>query len=113
MGVNAHPAGCQDRGVIDAQLSRAIVISVWGTHGRPWPSRDTEAVGEEYGDDALDLIPRINGIFELVDKAPVDWSTEDLPAATERVESLVRAAHPELDEAAIRAIGLQFSYNWK
>jgi len=57
---------CQDRGVIDAQLSRAIVIFVWGTQGRPWPSKDTDAVSAEYG-----------------------------------------------DEAAIEAIGRQFSYNWK
>jgi len=99
--------------VIDTRLSRAIVVFVWGTHGRPWPSRDPEAVSAEYGDDALELVPRINAIFELVDAAPLDWSTEDLPAAIARIESLVRAAHPELDEAAIGAIGRQFAYNWR
>jgi hypothetical protein len=95
--------------VSDAVLSRAVVIYVWGLNRRPWPSRDTEAVREAFGEQALDLMPRIGAIFDMVDAAPANWSG-GLNAATDRVETMVREAYPDLDDEAVRAIGDQFSY---
>ncbi len=104
---------CHDRVVVDDVLSEAVVTYVWGTQCRPWPSRDAEAVREKYGDLALDLVPRIQAIFALVDAMEVDWSSEDLNGAAHRIESLVRSMHPELGDDAIRAVGNQFAYCWK
>lgn len=49
----------------------------------------------------------------MVDSAAPYWSTEDLNAATDRIEAHLRAAHPELSDEAIHAIGNQYSYSWK
>ncbi|WP_338178658.1 hypothetical protein [Jatrophihabitans sp.] len=97
----------------DAKLSDALVTYVWGTGGRSWPSRDPEAVQIRFADDALDLVPRILAIFDLVDGAPPFWQTEDLATATDRIEGLVRDEHPELSDDAIRAIANQYSFTWK
>jgi hypothetical protein len=99
--------------VYDTRLSLAVVSYVWGTGGRPWPSRDDEAVIAQFGREAANLLARVKAVFDLVDTLPLDWSSEDLPAATKRVESQVRLSHPELDDAAIRAVGAQFSYSWR
>lgn len=93
----------------DPLLSRAVVIYVWGLKDRPWPSRDTEAVRQAFGEQALDLLPRIQTIFEMVDGAPANWSG-GLNAAADRIEATVREAYPDLDDEAVRAIGNQFSY---
>jgi len=55
--------------VSDEVLSRAVFIYVWGLSGRPWPSRDTEAVSQAFGEQAPDLLPRIEAIFNRVDSA--------------------------------------------
>jgi hypothetical protein len=82
---------------------------VSGLDRRPWPSRDTEAVRQAFGQQALDLLPHIQAIFAMVDGAPVNWSA-GLNAATDHVERIVREAYPDLDDEAVRAIGNQFSY---
>jgi hypothetical protein len=95
--------------VSDEVLSRAVVIYVWGLSGRPCPSRDTEAVSQAFGEQALDLLPRIEAIFNRVDAVPASWSG-GLNAATDRIEAMIREAYPDLDDEAVRAIGNQFSY---
>jgi hypothetical protein len=91
------PAGFDNGRMSDAVLSRAVVIYVWGLNRRPWPSRDTEAVRQAFGEQALDLVPRIQAIFDMVDAAPANWS-RGLNAATKRIETIVREVYPDLDD---------------
>ena len=99
--------------MVDETLSDAVLTYVWGTRGRPWPSRDAEAVRERYQGLAAGLIPRIEAIFTLGDATDVDWSVDDLKSAVDRIELLISTVHPELRGDAVRAIGDQFSYCWK
>lgn len=100
---------CDDGRVSDEVLSRAVVVYVWGLGGRPWPSRDAESVVQAFGQQAPDLLSRIEAIFKSVDAAPANWAG-GLSAATERIEAMIRHAYPDLDDAAVHAIGNQFSY---
>lgn len=99
--------------MVDGDLSGALVTYVWGLGGRSWPSRDVEAVKDRYGDQALNLIPRIRAIFAAVDAAEVNWSSEGLLGAVSRIKALIRSTYPELNEDAIEAIGVEFSYTWR
>ena len=97
----------------DVRLSEAILTYVWGTGERSWPSRDPEAVERTFGDETVDLLPRVLAVFALVDAAPTLWQTEDLTTATNRIEALVREQHPEFSDDAVRAIGNEYSFTWR
>jgi hypothetical protein len=98
--------------MIEEELSGAVVVYVWGVESRPWPSRNPDEVRRRYGERAEVLIARIELIFAVVDAAPVDWNS-DLAAASMRVQRLVRRSFPELDAAAVHAVGAQFAYSWR
>ncbi|MBO0822769.1 MAG: hypothetical protein J2P27_02790 [Actinobacteria bacterium] len=99
-------------GVVDRELSRAVVVYLRG-RGLAWPSASPEAVVKELGAEAAErLMPRLRQLANEAVYWPVDWQNyiDDLGSATRVVEAEISAAHPELDQHAVSALGWQFSY---
>jgi len=97
---------------VDRVLSSAVLV--YFSVGRvPWPHRDPEAVEAEFGNAALDLIPKIRAIeHEVYEKDP-DWATTTYDDAVQGVGRLLRERHPELNDEAIKAFMTAFAYDWK
>jgi hypothetical protein len=51
-------------------------------------------------------------IAELFRLTP-DWTHHTLLSGTEYAVAALRRAHPELDDAAAKALGWHFSFSWK
>jgi hypothetical protein len=99
-------------GMVDKELSRAVVVYLRGK-GLAWPSASPEAVAKELGAEAADrLMPRLRQLADEAVYWPVDWQNhiDDLGSAARVVEDEISAAHPELDQDAVRALGWQFSF---
>jgi hypothetical protein len=97
-------------GVVDRELSRAVVAYLRGS-GLAWPTETPEAVATELGAEATArLMPRLKQLAREAVYWPVDWQDHDLVSATRAVEEDITAAHPELDQNAVRALGWYFSY---
>jgi hypothetical protein len=99
-------------GVEDRELSRAVVVYLRGS-GLAWPHASPEAVAQELGAEAAErLMPRLRQLANEAVYWPVDWQNhiDDLGSAARVVEDEISAAHPELDQDAISALGWQFSY---
>jgi hypothetical protein len=104
--------GLGDNGdVHDETLSRAVVAYVWGIPPLPWPSGCLEAVRELLGEQAHEVVPRVKMLVdEAFDVRPEGW---DLAAIGNHVEGVLRQAHPELTDEALKAIGALYTYAWK
>ena len=61
--------------MIDARLSQAVVVYIHGgPEGRMYPSTSVEAVAAAFGDQALDLLPRIYAITSVVEAiSEAEW----------------------------------------
>lgn len=96
--------------MVDRELSRAVVAYLRGS-GLAWPRASPEAVAKELGPEAAErLMPRLRQLASEAVYWPVDWQNhiDDLGSATRAVEDETSAAHPELDQDAISALGWQF-----
>ena len=97
--------------VVDQELSRAVVAYIRGS-GLAWPQRSPEAVVAAMGAEVAErLMPRLEQLADEAFYWPVDWHGRDLDAATSVVETEFAAAHPELDQEAVLALGWDFSYS--
>lgn len=95
----------------DETLSRAVVAYVWGIPPRPWPSGRLEAVYELLGEQAPDVIPRIKRLVEeAFEVCPEGWHLAEIG---DRVQVVLRGAHPELSDEAVKAISGLYTYSWK
>lgn len=103
------PPGEDNGQVSDDLLSRAVRAFVSGGH-RPYPTVDEEALVAEVGEDAaLDLLPTVRAIAAEVFDLPVDWASIRREPYLQ-VEDAMQRRHPELDEAAVRALGNYWAY---
>jgi hypothetical protein len=103
---------CEEAGVVDRELSRAVVVYLRGS-GLAWPSASPEAVAAELGAEAAErLMPRLRQLANEAVYWPVDWQNhiDDLGGAMRVVEDEISAAYPELDQDAISALGWQFAF---
>ena len=103
-------AAIHAEGVIDDELSRAVVAYIRGA-GLAWPHRSLEAVAEAMGADAAERLRQcLNGLAEESVYWPVDWDGHDLRSAMEVVRRGLTDAHPELSAEAVDALVWDFSY---
>ena len=97
--------------MVDRELSRAVVVYL--CDGSEWPAPSPEAVAAELGGTAAErLMPRLTQLENEAVHWPVDWQSHfnDLAGATRVVEDEISAAHPELDQDAISALGWIFAF---
>jgi hypothetical protein len=88
----------------DEALSTAVVTYIWGRDGLPWPGHRPEALEPEQ----IKYLPLIR---EAIAVAFADDQPQDeLQVAVARRTSLLRTAHPDLSEEAVRAIGSLYAY---
>jgi hypothetical protein len=109
-GCSWGSGGFRLRGVIDDELSRAVVAYIRGA-GLAWPHRSLEAVAEALGADAAERLG--SRLKQLADESvywPVDWDRQDLLSATEGLRGGLTEAHPELSGEAVEALVWDFSY---
>ena len=94
-------------------LSRAIALYLgWGVEKAPSP--DLRRLQDEFGSAQGRLLgQRVEAIVREVAALSVDWSTESLEAARERVAGIIRDRHPELTEEAVVALLWHFSWTWR
>ena len=82
--------------------------------GLAWPHRSPEAVLAAMGAEVAErLMPRLEQLANEAFYWPVDSHGRDLDAATTAMETEFSAAHPELDQEAVLALGWDFSYGHK
>jgi hypothetical protein len=111
--VAADGAGFQAEGVIDDELSRAVVAYLRGA-GLAWPRQSLEAVAGAMGaDTAQRLEPRLKRLADETLHWPVDWDRHDLLSAMEVVRGGLTEHHPELSSEAVEALVWEFSYAYK
>lgn len=97
---------------MDRVFSRAVLV-YFSVERRSWPHRDPEAVEAEFGDAALDLVPKIQAIEHEVYEKDLGWATMPYDAAVQGVGALLRERHPELDDGAVEAFMNAFAFDWK
>lgn len=83
---------------------------IWGVDGHPWPSKRPEALSIVFGDQAVDLVPRIEALLAEAYEYPPD---DDLACYGNRVKDAIRQRHPELDDEAVKAVGNLVTYSWR
>jgi hypothetical protein len=100
--------------MIDVRLSQAVIAYVYGgPQGRAYPSSSAEAVAEAFGDEALDLLPRIYAITAVIDAiSQGEWLTftGTLVEMMHRIEADLAEINPELDAEAIHALGNRWAF---
>ena len=99
--------------MVNVQFSEAVMAYV-GIAGRFDARPPEDRVAEALGDDALDIVPRIKAMLDdMYSAEPPLWNYPDIAEVGRRAESWLRAQHPELSDAAIRAVTNRFCFNWR
>ena len=94
---------------MDEDLSNAVRLYL-GYHSAAFPHAYESAVTERYGSD---LLIRVESIVRDAGDLQPDWALHSLLSAKEWAEAELKRRHPELDDAAVSALGWAFSYWWK
>lgn len=94
----------------DDVLSRAVVVFVWGNPCRGIPGSHPDAVRDVFGDQAENLLPRIDALLTEVGRVPSD---DDLAVFGRRIADSLRLSRPELTEEARKAFAAKFTYSWR
>lgn len=109
----SNPPGTPGSRQLDADLSEALCAYLGPEQSdRPDLSRIVDAFP---GDPGQVLQERVSVLAEALEPlAHVDWSkVRDFAEAANRYEQKVRAAHPELSDAAVARLRMQFAWDWR
>ena len=99
--------------VHDETLSRAVVTFIWGNRQQSWPSAHPDAVEEQFGERAVDLVPKVEALIAALHGRAHEFLHADLAITADRVEQALRHEHPELTAQAVRDLAASFTYTWK
>ena len=95
-------------------MSRAVVVYIWGYPRRlPYPTAHPEDVVATFADSGPDLVAYVDAILSEAYAEPMELPGESLSDSARRIEAVISARHPELDEEAVRAVGTHFAYMTK
>ena len=97
----------------DSRVSRAVVVWIgWRREVRP--SRDEQAVVEEFGDpDWLDLLVRVRRLEDDFYRSSARLEVPDLHEMGQQAAADFRALHPEISEDAVQALAWCYTYDHK
>ena len=95
------------------RLSEAVVT--WTGWGRtPGPARDERLVVEAFGaDEAADLMPMIRQLEDDFYASDARFSAPDLEQMGEAAAADFQVRHPEISEAAVKALAWCYTYDYK
>jgi hypothetical protein len=96
----------------DTAVSDAIVIFL-GFGSSPFPVKDRAALSRRFGLATPELERQVTILLDELNQIDVNWSIYTLATAGSMVEDLLRARHPNLSDAAIRALAWKFTFDWK
>lgn len=96
-----------------ADLSAAIVI--WSGHGQfSWPHRDESRVIQSFGaEHAARLLPELRILVDDYFVSDAWRIAADLGDVGNRASQDFRALHPEISDAAVKALAWCYTYDWK
>jgi hypothetical protein len=94
---------------VTADLNRALILFAKHPYGAP--DRTRAALTPAFNSDDVDeLAPRIDALVDEIFAIPVDWSGNDLAAATRAVQAKFQLHHPEITDDAATALANYWSY---
>lgn len=94
-------------------LSKAITLSL-GFGEAIAPNRDANRIVREFGPaEGAVLVAKVQAILDELGTIPVDWSKHTLASAEQEVLAQMHARHPDLSEAALQALGWDFTFFWR
>ena len=92
-----------------ADLNRALIV--FAKHPYGVPDRTRAALAPAFNSDDVDeLVPCIDALVDEIFAIPVDWSSNDLAAATHAVQAEFQLRHPEITDDAATALANYWSY---
>jgi hypothetical protein len=91
----------------------AAILTYEGVGRSPFPLSDSQGVIAQFGAKSTVLLEEIAAIGREMDDLRPDWSKETLIGATKRMGATIKGLHPELDDAAVKALEWGYSYGWK
>ncbi|MBG6134502.1 hypothetical protein [Longispora fulva] len=94
----------------DELLSRAVIVYVWGNPAWQVPSSHPEAVRDVFGEQADQLLVRIETLLREVGTIQFD---DDLAIYSRRIQEALRLSHPELSREAGVALAGKLTYAWR
>ena len=56
---------------------------------------------------------QVVALVDEVGEIPVEWSQHSLVSAGDMVRTEMHARHPDLSDAALRALAWKFTFNWR
>lgn len=94
-------------------LSEALV-GYLGAGRASSPQRDSAWLLAKHGAVTAALLETaLSALLVELDRLEFDWTGHSLVTGTEAFEAEVRTCHPDLSEAAVRALGWRFSFMWR
>lgn len=98
---------------LPADLSKAIVLYLgFGTDRSP--SKNRARLVDTFGSSRAEALQfLVQSLLEELSEIQVDWSVHSLHSAGEMVRAEMRSRHPDLSDAAARALAWKFTWDWR
>ena len=97
-------------GNVPNSLSDAVTLFL-GFGSAASPRRDRDRLVQEFGPSrAASLEAQVASLLDEVGKIQVDWSNHSLESAGEMVRTDMQARHPDLSDAVLSSIGMEFHF---
>jgi hypothetical protein len=95
------------------ELSKAVLLFL-GFGSASSPSRDHARLIQQFGTiQGTAIASQVVALVDEVSQIQVDWSKHSFESAGNMVRSEMRACHPDLSDAALRALAWRFTFDWR
>jgi hypothetical protein len=96
-----------------ASINEALPIYL-GVGVSSFPKKSVARLVASFGhSEAARLAAEADALIAELSALTPDWSRHSLVSGTDWAITQLRRAHPDLDDAAARALDWEFSYGWK
>jgi hypothetical protein len=95
------------------EISNAVILFL-GFGSASLPRRDHARLVQEFGTTQGTAIgSQVVALVDEVSKIQVDWSKHSPESAGDTVRTEMHARHPDLSDAALRALAWKFTFDWR
>jgi len=82
--------------------------------GGKFPHEHKDNLVSELGTDKAQVVEQeIAALINEINQHPIDWTEHSLVSAGELVIKTMAERHPELSDAALRALAWKFTFDWR